>query len=269
MQTQKFMGVGGGSGSAGRSRQRSGAAGEEAEKGTAGAGTDDARRTFAGPPPSRPAMSPLVCARLLCVLLLAVGLPVAGGCTDPATGDAVPDHAGDHASMDHSAMDPGVSSYSDLAFLDHMTAHHRMAVGMAEMAARADAGADVRRLAGEITASQQAEIDSMTAWRARWFADAPAATPPSADEMAAMGMADMDMDALGAARGADFDRLFLAQMIPHHAGAVTMAADARAHSERPEVRRLADAIIAAQAREIGQMQTWVDAAPSDAAPSAE
>lgn len=213
-------------------------------------------------------MRPFVRTRLLCVLLVAVGLPAAGGCTDPATGDAVPDHVGDHASMDHSAMDPGASAYSDLAFLDGMTAHHRMAVDMAAMAARADAGTDVRRLAGEITASQQAEIDSMAAWRARWFADAPAAAAPTTDEMAAMGMAGMDMEALGAARGAAFDRLFLAQMIPHHAGAITMAAEARAHTERDEIRRLAGEIIAAQAREVGAMQAWLDAAPS-AEPAAE
>ncbi|HEX8385462.1 MAG TPA: DUF305 domain-containing protein, partial [Rubricoccaceae bacterium] len=40
-----------------------------------------------------------------------------------------------HAGMDHSAMGhdmTGSSSYSDVAFLDGMTAHHQMALDMAE-----------------------------------------------------------------------------------------------------------------------------------------
>jgi len=170
-----------------------------------------------------------------------------------------------HEGMDHSAMGhqmAGSSSYSDVRFLDRMTAHHQMAVEMAQMAPRQGAGAEVLRMAEEVVRSQQAEIDSMRIWRARWFPDEPAPGPMSADEMAAMGMG-MDMAALGAARGAAFDRLFQEQMIPHHAGAITMAAEAHMNTERAEVRRLARDIIGAQAREIGEMQARLEAMPSE------
>lgn len=201
-------------------------------------------------------------------LLLALALSAC-----QAQGDA--DHAGadttDHAQMDHSTMDHGQmnhgdAAYSDVRFLDHMAAHHQMAIEMAQMVGDRGASADVRRMAEEVVRAQTAEIDTMQAWRARWFPDEPAPAPMSPDEMAMMGMA-MDMDAMGTATGAELDRQFLAGMIPHHAGAITMAAHAEARSERPEIRALAQTIIAAQAREIGEMQATLaglgTAAPAD------
>jgi uncharacterized protein (DUF305 family) len=64
----------------------------------------------------------------------------------------------------------------------------------------------------------------------------------------------MDMD-LGAADG-EFDLRFLNGMIPHHQGAVMMAKDALNKSKRPEIKKLAQAIISSQTAEIKQMQQW-------------
>jgi uncharacterized protein (DUF305 family) len=43
-------------------------------------------------------------------------------------------------------------------------------------------------------------------------------------------------------------------MIPHHASAITMADSAMMGSPREEINVLAEEIVAAQAKEIGQMQ---------------
>ena len=84
----------------------------------------------------------------------------------------------------------------------------------------------------------------MQAWRQEWFpGEAAADTTMSADDMAAMGMS-MDMPGLTRATGPAYDRMFLQSMTPHHAGAITMAAEAQMHSRRPEVRTLAETIIA-------------------------
>ncbi|MEN9568701.1 MAG: hypothetical protein RLZZ69_3897, partial [Cyanobacteriota bacterium] len=65
---------------------------------------------------------------------------------------------------------------------------------------------------------------------------------------------DMSMD-LGPA-DADYDLRFIDGMLMHHQGAVNMAQDALSKSQRPEIKKLAQDIIAAQNREISQMQEW-------------
>lgn len=54
----------------------------------------------------------------------------------------------------------------------------------------------------------------------------------------------------------EFDLRFIDAMTPHHEGAVVMAQEALEKSSRPEIRELAEAIIAAQEQEISEMKEW-------------
>lgn len=68
------------------------------------------------------------------------------------------------------------------------------------------------------------------------------------------GVHSMGMD-LGPA-DAEFDLRFIDAMTPHHQGGVDMAKEAQQKSKRPEIQKLADAILKTQNQEIAQMQRW-------------
>jgi uncharacterized protein (DUF305 family) len=83
----------------------------------------------------------------------------------------------------------------------------------------------------------------------------PAADMPQAGMMTgtpAMGTGDMS------AMMGQFDLMFIDMMIPHHASAVAMAQVALSRAEHPEIRTLAEDIIASQSAEIEQMRSWRD-----------
>ena len=108
--------------------------------------------------------------------------------------------------------------------------HHSQAVEMTAMIAPRTENKEIRALGARISRSQSVEIQFMRRWLT-------ARGEPTSMEMP--GMRDMDkngkpmqampgmltpeqMSALRAAKGAEFDRLFLTGMMQHHNGALIM-----------------------------------------------
>jgi uncharacterized protein (DUF305 family) len=91
---------------------------------------------------------------------------------------------------------------------------------------------------------------------------APTANPTETSAGGEMGGMDHDMGG-----EIPFDAMFIDGMIEHHEGAIAMAEQALTESERPEIRALAEAIIAAQATEIQQMTEWRQAWYPDMEPT--
>lgn len=63
----------------------------------------------------------------------------------------------------------------------------------------------------------------------------------------------------GSSMSQNIDQHFIAQMIPHHEGAIAMAKIALERSKHPEILSLAQGIIGAQEREIKDMLSWYEA----------
>ena len=85
------------------------------------------------------------------------------------------------------------------------------------------------------------------------------ATSPSTEGYkAAMDKMHTDM-MIEYSGNADVD--FVRGMIPHHQGAIDMAKVELANGKDPEIRKLAEGVIAAQEAEIKQMQSWLAAHP--------
>ncbi|WP_134726855.1 CopM family metallochaperone [Paracoccus luteus] len=93
-------------------------------------------------------------------------------------------------------------------------------------------------------------------------APAPGTAASTAAYMAAMDKMHMGM-AIAYTGNADVD--FVRGMIPHHQGAIDMARIELEHGTDPELREMAQEIIAAQETEIATMQAWLAANAPDAA----
>jgi len=114
----------------------------------------------------------------------------------------------------------------DTGFMQHMIVHHGQALDMAKLVKDRTNNPDVVAAAGRIEASQADEIGFMKNWlaeRGEPIEDPAMAGHGEHMHMMMKGMASPDeMKALAAAKGGDFDRMFLTLMIAHHQGAVDM-----------------------------------------------
>lgn len=136
---------------------------------------------------------------------------------------------------------------NDLAFIDFFVPHHQMAIAMAEEQIARGADAELKDMARAIRDTQQAEIETMLAARLEIAGSDAVPPPPDDPHMLA------EMEKMQQLRGAELDRMFLEEMIPHHAAGLPSAHRAKPHVTRPELQRLADDIYNAQAEEIGEM----------------
>ena len=123
---------------------------------------------------------------------------------------------------------------ADVRFMSGMIGHHAQAIVMAGWADSHGANPSVRTLAERIINAQRDEIRTMQTWLRDRGKPVPEASPHGMKmvmdgvehEMLMPGMlTDEQMKELDSARGRDFDRLFLTDMIQHHSGAVQMVKD--------------------------------------------
>ncbi len=160
---------------------------------------------------------------------------------------------------------------ADVRFMTGMISHHAQALEMAGLAPTHGVGSSVGTLTARTINAQQDEIVAMQQWLRDRGQPVPEVPPDGVDSTVRVPDAGMlmpgmltaqQMRELDAARGSDFDRLFLTYMIQHHGGAVSMvhdlfATDGAALDEA--VFKIASDIQADQTSEIARMKRMLEA----------
>lgn len=183
--------------------------------------------------------------------------------------------AGCGASAPGPASAPGASSSSsastqrndaDIAFVQGMIPHHMQAVAMSQLVTGRASSPQVIDLAKQIEQAQGPEITQMQGFLQGWNVPA-TPTMGNMGGMSGMGgmggtggmqgmsgmMSDQQMQQLGSATAAAFDKMFLQMMIEHHTGAIQMAQTELRDGQNAEVKALAQKIIDGQQAEITTM----------------
>lgn len=159
---------------------------------------------------------------------------------------------------------------ADVRFMTSMIGHHAQAVVMSRLAPTHGASPSVRTLAARIINAQEDEIALMQRWLRDRGQPVPEIHidglelmihgPEHAMRMPGM-LTDEQLRELDAARGTEFDRLFLTYMIQHHTGAVEMvrelfATDGAGQDEA--AFRLASDVQVDQITEIARMRSMLE-----------
>lgn len=162
---------------------------------------------------------------------------------------------------------------ADVRFMQGMIGHHAQALVMVALIPDRTTRADIRALGERIRVSQTDEIKLMQQWlreRNQSVPDPAAQHQHQMMNMPGMAMSDTLMPGmlttqqladLGKAQGADFDKLFLKDMIQHHEGALAMVATllgTTGSGQEPEVFRFAAEVDADQRAEIARMSALLD-----------
>lgn len=149
-------------------------------------------------------------------------------------------------------------SLGDIRFLQGMIPHHAQAKEMSALAEGRTNNDAVLAVAARITLSQDDEIAMMQGWlrdRGLEPATEDAHHDPDFERMPGM-LSDEEMEALAAANGPEFDRLYLEGMIDHHQGAldmVEMLLDQQGSAQDPLLYEFTSEVTSDQTSEIERM----------------
>ena len=153
----------------------------------------------------------------------------------------------------------------DLLFLHHMIVHHEQALDLTALVPSRSTRDEFIRFARQVDRAQRAEIEEMksllalAAERGMTVSDHDLHT----DALMPGILSKARMNALAAATGPAFERLWLEGMIFHHEGALTMGRDQQRRQfegrRRPYgIDVLVDEILVVQRAEITQMKAWLE-----------
>jgi len=177
-----------------------------------------------------------------------------------------------------SAQKPPSYTAADVRFMQGMIGHHAQALAMTALIPTRSSRQDIRLLGQRIQVSQKDEIAMMQQWLRDRHQQVPARdAQPGGQTMAGnsmnmpgMAMSDTLMPGmltseqlaeLAKSTGDEFDKLFLADMIRHHEGALVMVKSllgTTGSGQEAEVFRFASEVDTDQRAEIARMNALLD-----------
>jgi uncharacterized protein (DUF305 family) len=167
-----------------------------------------------------------------CWILIAVA---AAGCATPQTNQ------------------PAASDQADVWFAQHMVPHLLQTTAIVDLAHDRITRPELARLADTIDRQGQAQLGQLQAWLAvRGLASYDPQQDPKRRK-------ETDLARLTQVRGAEFDLVFLKVMTARHRAGSKLAATETRQGSVPELRQLAQQLLADQQDQLGKMTRWTRA----------
>ncbi len=141
---------------------------------------------------------------------------------------------------------------ADIRFVTMMIPHHEQALVMAKLVADRGENAQLKLIADRILAAQEPEIKVLEGW----LTDRGLNRNSGGNHEHTMGgmQSAEALNRLTAAKGAEFDRMFVKMMTEHHQGAIDMASETLTLGVEPIINEFATGVIVEQQAEINRMR---------------
>jgi uncharacterized protein (DUF305 family) len=145
---------------------------------------------------------------------------------------------------------PTASDQADILFMQHMVPHLLQTTSMVDLARDRITRPELARLADSIDRQGQAHLQQLQGWlNERGLAPYDPQQDPNSRKAS-------DLERLARIRGARFDLEFLTVMTARHRAGSKLAATEVREGSVPEVRELAQQLLAEHQDQIGKMQAW-------------
>jgi uncharacterized protein (DUF305 family) len=168
--------------------------------------------------------------RLGCFVVIAV---LAAGCATPA------------------ANQPAANDQTDVWFMQHMVPYLRQTTVVVSMAREHLTDPELAQLADTVTRRSQADIDQLQRWL-----DLRGLSPHGPSHQRVDNTSPTDLERLAALRGRTLDLAFVQVMTARSRAGNELATTEAHDGSLPEVRQLAQQLLAEQQTQIATMTTW-------------
>jgi uncharacterized protein (DUF305 family) len=141
---------------------------------------------------------------------------------------------------------------ADVWFVQHMVPHLRQTTAIALLTRDRVTDPALGRLADSIRRRSQADADRLQGWL-----DRRGLAPHGHSHQRVDQRRRSDLERLSRHRGAAFDRAFVQVMAARHRAGIQMAALQRHRGTVPEVRRMAEQLLAERRGQLRRLQAWM------------